>query len=336
MRRTRWIPVALAASLAIAACSGSGSNDDGGNAGAEPDPTGPWPLTGLPGYPNEDQRRVITVKVDNTGQGSQEGIADADLVVEEMVEGGLTRLAVMFQSATPSVVGPVRSMRETDIGIVAPTGGTLAASGASSETLAALDAAGLSYVQEGAAGFSRDPARRSPYNVMLDVSALSSTLQPGRPPQPYFEFGSVPQEVSGTEASGISMSWPSGTTSFTYDPSTGTWNRGDADLPGYDFTNIVALQLNVTYAGADAAGTPIPTMETEGSGSGKVATQGQVYDVQWQKASAGAPWSFSVGTGEGQATNLPLTPGRTWLALVPVDGGSIGVTEPAPAGNPEG
>ena len=67
-----------------------------------------------------------------------------------------------------------------DIGIVQPTGGTLAASGASSSTLSALNSAGVSYVQEGAPGFSRDSARRAPYNVMLDVATLASTLEPGR------------------------------------------------------------------------------------------------------------------------------------------------------------
>ncbi len=39
-------------------------------------------------------------------------------MVEELVEGGLTRLAVFFYSQVPDNAGPVRSMRASDIGIV--------------------------------------------------------------------------------------------------------------------------------------------------------------------------------------------------------------------------
>jgi hypothetical protein len=40
----------------------------------------------------------------------QFGIQDADVVYEEIVEGGITRLAAIFNSRTPTVVGPVRSV----------------------------------------------------------------------------------------------------------------------------------------------------------------------------------------------------------------------------------
>jgi hypothetical protein len=43
-----------------------------------------------------------------------------DLVVEELVEDGVTRLAAFYYSQLPSKVGPVRSMRASDIGIVSP------------------------------------------------------------------------------------------------------------------------------------------------------------------------------------------------------------------------
>ena len=36
----------------------------------------------------------------------QSGVDEADVVYEELVEGGLTRLAAVFQSQDPTVVGP--------------------------------------------------------------------------------------------------------------------------------------------------------------------------------------------------------------------------------------
>ena len=49
------------------------------------------PLTGLPGV---KARPVVVVKIDNSAQARpQSGLQAADIVVEELVEGGLTRFA---------------------------------------------------------------------------------------------------------------------------------------------------------------------------------------------------------------------------------------------------
>ena len=82
---------------------------------------GTWPLTGLPAKGPAPDHPVYVVKIDNTESSApQVGLSKADLVTEELVEGGLTRLAVFFYSASPTQVGPVRSMRASDIGIVKP------------------------------------------------------------------------------------------------------------------------------------------------------------------------------------------------------------------------
>ena len=63
----------------------------------------------------------MVLKMDNTYASSpQVGLGEADLVVEELVEGGMTRLAAFYYSQIPGDVGPVRSMRASDIGIVSP------------------------------------------------------------------------------------------------------------------------------------------------------------------------------------------------------------------------
>ena len=83
-----------------------------------------WPLTGLPVTGDEDAAKtypVLVTKIDNTyASAPQLGLGKADMVVEELVEGGLTRLAAFFYSQLPTKVGPVRSMRASDIGIVSP------------------------------------------------------------------------------------------------------------------------------------------------------------------------------------------------------------------------
>ena len=282
----------------------------------------------------------MTVKVDNTPAGQpQAGIGEADLVVQEMVEGGVTRLAAMYQSTYPKSVGPVRSMRMSDIGIVLPTGGTMASSGGDQSTVAAMRAAGIPEAVEGDPGFSRATDRSAPYNLMLDVSALEATLPPGRPPGPYLPFGELPTDLASKPAGSVTLSWPSATSRFTYNPESQLWTlAGLSDPSGYTFTNVVALMLPVEFGGGrDAAGTPIPTMVTEGRGRAMLATGGQFIEAQWQKSSASAPWTFTYEQEEGATSSADPTPvtvqipaGRTWLGLLPVDGGSVSRTKPAP------
>ena len=96
-----------------------------------------WPLTGLPAPAETPNHPVMIVKIDNTAASEpQVGLAKADMVVEELVEGGITRLAAMFYSKLPAKAGPVRSARASDIGVVTPTHAVLIASGMAPPTVA--------------------------------------------------------------------------------------------------------------------------------------------------------------------------------------------------------
>lgn len=318
------IALVLAAVLA-AGCTGQ---PDGG----EQPEAAPWPLTGLPGYPEGSQAPVVVVKVDDTTAGQpQVGLDQADLVVQQMVEGGATRLAAMYLSSYPTEVEPVRSMRRTDIGIVLPTGGTLAASGGEAATVAAVEAAGIPVVTEGDPGFSRDPSRRAPYNLVVDVAEVAGTVTGGPPPGPYLAFGPVPAEATGESAVGLSLRWPIGGSAFEWDAAAGQWVRFAPESPeDLGFTTVIALTLEVEFLGGnDASGTPIPTMVTQGTGAGIVATGGQVYDITWSKATPSDPWQFTyLPEGATEPVAFPVPPGRSWLALLPPEG-EVAV-EPAP------
>ncbi len=117
MRRARLITtVLLSSSLLLVGCGGGDdSSDDEPQAaaqevaGSEP-VASTWPMTGLPVEGDDDAAQthpVLVTKMDNTYASSpQIGLGSADLVVEELVEGGLTRLAAFFYSELPDNVGP--------------------------------------------------------------------------------------------------------------------------------------------------------------------------------------------------------------------------------------
>ena len=202
LRRGAAVLTALGLSLSLAACGGSDSTSDKPKAQATAGGrtmNAVWPLTGLPIKGEAPSHPVIVVKVPNTAEANpQVGMKDADLVTEELVEGGITRLAVAFDSKIPGTVGPVRSMRASDIGIVKPTRGVLVASGGAPPTVDRMKAEHVKVFSEGAKGYYRDGGRRAPYNLFMKLGELAKTLKaPAKAPKPYLPWGS-PSDWSGT------------------------------------------------------------------------------------------------------------------------------------------
>ncbi len=63
------------------------------------------PFTGLPGGIDQP---VITAKIDNARRARPlTGVAEADIVYLEPVEGGVTRILAVYSSLLPETVGPV-------------------------------------------------------------------------------------------------------------------------------------------------------------------------------------------------------------------------------------
>ena len=85
---------------------------------------------------------MVSVKIENTPSARpQAGLDRADVVFEEIVEGGVTRFAALFHSDLPAEVGPVRSARLVDVPLLNPWHSILVYSGARGDVTDALRAA---------------------------------------------------------------------------------------------------------------------------------------------------------------------------------------------------
>lgn len=321
--RVRWTVVV--ACVTLAACGGGDTPSPSPSSSttiATPTPTATqeprWPLTGRPADSAPDTPALV-VKVDNTSAAApQVGLSSADLVVEQLVEGGQTRLAAMFQSRLPDAVGPVRSVRTTDIGIAAPAGGVLAASGGAGRVLEMLDDAGLRVLGTGDAGFSRAPDRSAPYDVMLDTAAAGASIEApaGVPERAYLPWGRAPEGRPVTRAD-VAFSGAH-TTRWAW---TGrSWSmRDDLAADGDEFapTTIVILRVTTRDAGyTDPAGNPVPETVLTGGGAAVLLHNGMAVDGRWAKSGLAAPLRLT-GT-DGEALRVPA--GRTWIELVPESG----------------
>lgn len=286
-----------------------------------------WPYLGTPLAGGDAARPVLVVKIDNTSRAApQEGLGQADLVVEELVEGGSTRLAAFFQSAYPDEVGPVRSMRATDIGIVPSDGSTtIVTSGAAQRTIARIDEAGIPFVEEGAPGFSRAADRSVPYNLFADLTAIEPTVTAdGDRPADYLAWGESDAYAAGTPATELDVRFsPDHTTSWELDGEQYVVDDAfSADGDGFSADTVLALEVDVVDAGyLDPAGNPVPESVFEGSGSATVFHGGRAVAATWTKASPSD--AVELTTADGAVLTVP--PGRTWIELVPSDTGSVEV-----------
>ncbi|MEQ6903735.1 DUF3048 domain-containing protein [Nocardioides sp. YIM 152588] len=328
-------PAALVAlSLSLAACGG----DDAEPAASEEPSATPtpeaepetWPLTGLDvptGESPELDHPVMVVKMDNTGSSApQRGLSHADLVVEELVEGGVTRLAAFYYSDVPGEVGPVRSMRASDIGIVAPVDATVVTSGAAAVTYGRLKEAGVTWKTEGSAGFYRASDRSAPYNLMADLSKVSKALEDGETARPddYLPWASADDATGGKKATRIAADFGSHTTEWTFSKKDGYVNQ-NSNAPAEDqfpADSVLVLRVEVGDAGyKDPAGNFVPESKFDSTGPALLFHGGKVVKGTWTKDGAEAPVTLSTAGGD-----LTVPAGHVWIELVPVDGAGGSVT----------
>lgn len=337
MRRARLLASTLvAASLVLSACGGDDkkSDEDGPEAqevasGSVLDST--WPLTGLPVEGDDSAAQdhpVIVAKIDNTASSSpQQGLGSADLVVEELVEGGVTRLAVMFFSKIPGEVGPVRSMRASDIGIVKPAGATVVTSGAAGVTIDRINKAGIKFIQEGGPGFFRNSSRSAPYNLFADLkkTVKSTERDEASRPDDYLPWGDAADLPQGRPATTLAASFGSHTTNWTYDAQKKKYvNENTFAAKGDEFPadSVLVMRVKVGDAGyTDPAGNPVPESKFEGRGQAMLFHDGRLIRGTWTKKGLGDSLTLATKAGE---LNVPA--GRTWVELVPVDAANGSVT----------
>lgn len=330
------LSAALVASLALAGCGGA---DDKGANGTGPQSTqdgallnAVHPFTGRPVEGALPQHPAMFVKVDNSpASDPQIGLGSADMVFQELVEGGYTRLAVAFYSNLPKVAGPVRSARMTDIGIVLPSSGALVASGSAPKTVGELKKFKVNYqsFDDSAPGIYRDandPDHDFLHSVFVDLPKLSKSLGAAQPPASYLPWGPADGFVGTQKAKKVTVSFsgtPGARTTFTYKGNKYA-TSGDFMKAGDSFQPETVLVLRVKSGDAgyrDLGGNFVPESFFYGAGDAMLFHQGQLIRGKWNKPERGDAISLTAAGSE-----LRVPPGKVWVALLPVNEGSPSVT----------
>ena len=323
-RPARFVAVLTAAalSLTLAACGGSDEKEkkpDSQPVAGGTELAALWPLTGEPVNGKTPNHPVLVTKIDNTGSSQpQVGLKRADLVTEELVEGGMTRLAVFFYRHLPKVAGPVRSMRASDIGIVKPAHGLIVASGAAGPTIARLKRTKVPFTTEGGPGYFRAGDRSAPYNLMVNMPKLAKAKQnKSVVPASYLPWGSESDFKGARSAKSIDAVFSrSHTTSWRYQG--GKYRNQNSHAPASDRfvpDSVLVIRVRLKDAGyRDPAGNYVPETVYEGSGKMMLFHKGKAVSGTWKKRSRRTPVKLSTKAG-----SVKVPAGHVWIELVPID-----------------
>jgi hypothetical protein len=322
--RSRFFLSVVALAIVAAACGGGGTVSAKHKPLATTTTQGPpvAPLTGLPDPTGQSfARPALSVKIENAPESRpQTGLQNADVVYEQIVEGGITRFMAVFNSNIPPVIGPIRSGRIMDPDLMAPLGGIFVYSGGIQQTEDAIKATpGVNVIVDTGSGTAlfRDNTKAAPHNLYGHTDQLLAAGGKPTPPPALFQYlpANVPFTGDNVNAFTIKYDPQYGQPTYTWDPTTGTWKRSIGLAPfmttdgGQVAPNNVIIQFVGSYLPSPESG----SFNTIGNGDAWVFSAGKIVKGKWSKASQTTPTQFTDSTG----APIRLTPGRTWVEFSP-------------------
>jgi hypothetical protein len=276
-------------------------------------------------------RPALWVKIENTRPARpQAGLDVADVVFEQVTEGGITRFVTLFQSQIPDVVGPIRSTRAMDGDVVSGLRGVFAYSGGIPQSVALIQQAPVAAIDESAAGSAmyRDHSKSAPHNLYGRGPALEKlgSDQP-TPPPPLFSYLQPSETFAGEPAASVTVRFdPPYRPTYTYDPATNTWPRSIGSSPFVAASGQQIAPTNVIVQFVDCC-LDVPEggiYKTLGGGDAWVFSDGKVAKGTWGRADRSQPTTYLDTNGQP----IRLRPGRTWVEFVP---NGTDATVPAPS-----
>jgi hypothetical protein len=262
--------------------------------------------TNLPG----SSGKVFAVKFDDTNEAHpQQGVESADIVYITEVEAGFTRLMGIYSSNYPEVLGPIRSARISDLSILGEYGkvGYLY-SGAQSKMRPVISAANLvnlSAERNPPSIYFNDPARRSPYSMMVRPNLLlekAGDVELAK--EPGWKHGARAEDAK--KIISAKVEWPNASYEalWSFDEKrfllkhNGRANIASSGIQlGSTMMVIQMVKISPSEYG-DKFGGVTPKSEVIGSGHGYLLRNQRVVKALWNRASLSEPttWSFEDGS----------------------------------------
>jgi hypothetical protein len=280
-------------------------------------------LSGVPGKNGP----ILVVKIDDTNMAHpQVGLESADIIYIEQVEGGLTRLAAIYSSRIPQLIGPIRSARVSDLELLAQFGKVgFAYSGAQSKFRPEIESANL--VDLGAQSkpptiYTTDPNRIQPYAMILRADLLMDFVSEkeialSTPKDPGWSFAQDFER--GIAISSAHVSWPASSYDVSWSQQNRTWQLSHNGKPNLSAsgkiltadTFVIQIVKISDSIYRDKVGGITPLIASVGSGNGYILRDGRYIEARWNRLSSevGTQWTTPEGA------EIPFKAGAIWIAL---------------------
>lgn len=292
------------------------------------------PLTGLTVSDSTLlRRRPLHVRIGNDLEARpQSGLAEADLVYEEISEGWwVTRLTAVYLAHDPEVIGPIRSSRLINLELTPQFDAALVHAGASDPIRWMLSKSDIVDLDE---YFTPDPY------FYIEEQSWRNRLWTGADrvrkylkekgwekaiPLRGFTFSPTPPE--GGPATYIHIPYPPKTSDleYRYDPETKTYLRFVLGEPHEDAETgeqLSAANVIVQYAEhqktdivEDERGVTAIRIVLTGEDKAQVFRDGVMIEGTWQREREDEMMQYLDKEGEP----IPLKPGNSWIEIVPLD-----------------
>ena len=301
------------------------------------------PLTGQP-LDSEDQvlqRAALVAKIDNNAAAvpNHSGLAVADIVFEEIVEGRTTRFAAVFHSQSSDPIGPIRSGRTQDVDLFTSFNQPLFvwSGGNPNVTRAINESTLINLGPSNASGYFRGPGG-APHNLYTTTDNIWSQTPLGHPgpPEAQLQYLEADDEFGGESTAGVTARVGSENIEWTWNPEFEKFDRSQRGRAHDDkvfgrirATNVIVLGVAYAPSPADRRS---PEAQTVGTGPAYFFSGGEVIEGTWKREFSLFPIEYVGPDGEP----IQFAPGNTWIELADVDDVNAGAvvvlpsTPPAP------
>jgi len=290
----------------------AGPDGEGQGDGARQPPARP-PLA-------EQRDRALAVLIDNADRAyPQSGLAQASMVVEMPVEGGITRLMAFFDASDPQRVGPVRSARPYFVELAQRSQAVLVHDGGSPDAMVRIASVAVPTLNAYTSGdlFARSEDRSAPHNLYASGTALRAAVNRIVPERVRLVANAVyAPSTEAREVAEVTVSYGSYTSGFRFNPISGRYRWVRAGEPAVQPDGQV-LETQAVLVGAIQA-VPLPGDDAGrlyiplSSGPATLYLNGRAVDGTWEVVD-GMGVSFISDAGQ----RVDLAKLRTWVVLSP-------------------
>lgn len=291
------------------------------------------PFTGLETTEDTLRRRPFAVMLDNHFDAiPQSGLNQSDLIYEFKAEGEFTRYMAIFQSQSPSVIGPIRSARPYFVDTAKEYNAIYAHWGGSEMGYAEIpkikvdDLDGIAL--EGITFYrNKDVKKKRPHDGYSSIDLMTKQSEKYKydlvSDNKAFNFDTsenldeIKKQMGDEICNSITLNFfKHYKEKYEYDANTNKYRiiRNEKNVTDEaDGKDVLVSNLIVEFASSKVTG-PLGTLTIDivGQGKGLLLTNGKIININWQKDDPSQRTKFTTQDGK----EIILSPGQTWVSVL--------------------